>query len=519
MVRAAGEFLDAPHEGAPMRFSDVRDLALPLGRLSAWVASEATLARAAAQTADPRGPSHNQHGHISDALARRVDPELLDLGMESMGASGKAPATGWLGVAFEVPTADGGCLQRAFEGWVSRHETLRSGFRPTGVGITDVEFERMTLGPDEVRFDEVDLGVHRCHHACGHVGRSLQQIHRCRQLAGLRLRGHQVIEGHHGGDGVRSRQHRRVLDPPFGQRNPRTHRRRSRGAAAQLAPVPSYLDFVQDELALASEASASHVAVDTWREFIGDRGTLPRFPLPDGLPPGSQVPQEARCIPIITEVQASAFGAWCRANGASAATGFLATMSLAFTRRAQQIAAERGIETAPDVVGFRSLVSTHTRHSPHWAESIGWFTAIAPFAVEYPADRELIDVLALANESWTTAKQGAGLPMPRISDLLDAPLQPRFVLSYLDARFNRSADRWDDWKAHALIGDVGPTDEVYAWINRMPTETYLTWRFPGNEVCGAEVEAVTKLMAQIILETLSLGSEPIRTPVESSAQW
>jgi hypothetical protein len=168
------------------------------------------------------------------------------------------------------------------------------------------------------------------------------------------------------------------------------------------------------------------------------------------------------------------------------------------------------------VVGFRSLVSTHTRHSPHWAESIGWFTAIAPFAVEYPADRELIDVLALANESWATAKRGAGLPMPRISDLLDAPLQPRFVLSYLDARFNSSADRWDDWKAHALIGDVGPTDEVYAWINRMPTETYLTWRFPGNEVCGAEVEAVTKLMAQIILETLSLGSEPIRTPSKAA---
>jgi len=504
MVRAAGEFLDAPHEGAPMRFSDVRDLALPLGRLSAWVASEATLARAAAQTADPRGPSHNQHGHISDALARRVDPELLDLGMESMGAS----------------TADGGCLQRAFEGWVSRHETLRSGFRPTGVGITDVEFERMTLGPDEVRFDEVDLGA--CTDATTLADTLDDLFNRSTDAVSWPAYAFAAIRSSKGTTVVMAFDHvnidgysillsvseiRELIDAD------------REGRPAQLAPVPSYLDFVQDELALASEASASHVAVDTWREFIGDRGTLPRFPLPDGLPPGSQVPQEARCIPIITEVQASAFGAWCRANGASAATGFLATMSLAFTRRAQQIAAERGIETAPDVVGFRSLVSTHTRHSPHWAESIGWFTAIAPFAVEYPADRELIDVLALANESWTTAKQGAGLPMPRISDLLDAPLQPRFVLSYLDARFNRSADRWDDWKAHALIGDVGPTDEVYAWINRMPTETYLTWRFPGNEVCGAEVEAVTKLMAQIILETLSLGSEPIRTPVESSAQW
>ena len=495
-----------------MRFSDIRDLDLPLGRLSAWKASAATLAQAAARTADPRGPSHNQHGHISDALARRVDPELLDLGLDLRGDSGKAPATGWLGVSFEVPPVGGPCLGRAFEAWTSRHETLRSGFRPTGVGVADVEFERMTLGPDEVRLDEVDLGeftdvaaladelddlFNRSTDAISWPAYVFAAIWSPEGTTVILAFDHVNIDGY---SIILSVGEIRELVEADHEQRPN-----------QLAPVPSYLDFVQDELALASEATASHEAVEMWRQFLGEGGTLPSFPLPDGLPPGSQVPQEARCIPIVTETEAAAFGALCRANGVSAATGFLAALSLAFTRR--------GSEAGSDLVGFRSLVSTHTRHAAHWAEAIGWFTAIAPFAVEYPAELDLVGILPLVGESWVDGKRGAGLPMSRISDLLDVPLQPRFVVSYLDARFNRSSARWDDWNAHALIGDVGPTDEVYVWINRMPTETYLTWRFPGNDVCADEVEAVTHAMGQIIRDTVALGTEPARTPLESSTKW
>ena len=69
------------------------------------------------------------------------------------------------------------------------------------------------------------------------------------------------------------------------------------------------------------------------------------------------------------------------------------------------------------------------------------------------------------------------------------------------------------------LGDVGPTDEVYVWINRMPTETYLTWRFPGNDVCRAEIEAVTESMRQIIIDSISLRSEPVHSAGERSTQW
>ena len=505
-----------------MRFSDIRDFDLPAGRLSVWMASDATLAHAAARTADPRGPSHNQHGHITHALKRRVDPNLFDLFFEPIGGPGKAAPTGWLGVSFEVPTVSAHCLRRSFEAWMCRHETLRSGFRPPGAGVVDAEFERFTLEPQEVRLDEVDLGVfvdpavladtlddlfNRCTDAVSWPTFAFAAISSAKTTTVIMAFDHVNVDGY--SIILAAGEIRELVDADH------------EGRPSQLAPVPSYLDFVQTELTMASEASASHEAVETWREFLGAGGTLPSFPLSDGLPPGSQVPQEARCIPILTDEQGAVFAAWCRANGASASTGFLAAMSLAFTRLGRETAMDqRSVgQTGADVAGFRSLVSTHTRNEPHWGEALGWFTAVAPFAMEFEADQELIDILPLAVDAWATGKRGAGLPMSRISDLLDVPLQPRFVVSYLDTRYSRFASRWQAWKAHAFLGDVGPTDEVYVWINRMPTETYLTWRYPGNDVCRAEIEGVTETMRQIIVDTISVGSEPVHSSGEMSTQW
>ncbi len=505
-----------------MRFSDIRDVDLPLGRLSVWVASDATLAHAATRTPDPRGPSHNQHGHISHAMSRRLDPELFDLLLEPIGEFGKAAPTGWLGVSFDVPAVDGRCLQRAFEAWMCRHETLRSGFRPTGEGVLDAEFERFTLEPDEVRLDEIDLGeftdavtlsdtlddlFNRSTDAVSWPTFAFAAISSAQSTTVIMAFDHVNVDGY-------------SIILAVGEISELVDADRT-GRTSQLAPVPSYLDFVQTELASASEASASHEAVETWREFLGDDGTLPSFPLPDGLPPGSQVPQEARCMPILTDAQGAAFGALCRANGVSAASGFLAAMSLAFTRLggASDSQQSSNFQTGSDTVRFRSLVSTHTRHEARWAEALGWFTAIAPFAVEYGAEQELIDILPLVGDAWTAGKRGAGLPMSCIGDLLDAPLQPRFVVSYLDTRYSRFANRWQAWNAHAYLGDVGPTDEVYVWINRMPTETYLTWRFPGNDVCRAEIEAVTESMQQIIIDSILLGTETVRSSKEMNAQW
>lgn len=226
---------------------------------------------------------------------------------------------------------------------------------------------------------------------------------------------------------------------------------------------------------------------------------MPSFPLPDGLAPGSQVPQESTCTTILSEAEAKAFATWCRATGISTTAGFLGALSLA-VRRLDPSAA------VGDEHPFRALVSTHTRYDLRWAEALGWFTAVAPFEVVMRGDAELPDVLSDVDAAWTGAKLGAGLPMARVGALLGRPIEPRFVVSYLDARRVRGADRWVDWNACALIGDVGPTDQVYVWINRMPTETYLTWRYPGNDICRSQVLGVNEIIRHIILETTGTGA-------------
>ncbi len=495
-----------------MRLGDIHDHNLPLGQLSVWSVSDGTRARAHVQPADPRGPSHNQQDHIQHALARRVEAAELDFATEPSAPPAKAAPTGWIGVSFEVPLLTGDEIARVLEEWIDRHETLRSGFRAEPDHGQGGGFERFTLGPGDVTLTETSLGVFVDERLLAdtlddHFNRSTDAaLWPTYAFATIRTVDRMTVVlafDHVNVDGysilLAVAEIRELVDA------------RREGRPSHLRAAASYLEFVQEELAVASAATASHEAVETWRAFLDGERSLPAFPLPDGLPPGSQIPQEARCLPLLGEDNVGAFGSFCRANGVSTSAGFLAAMALAFTR----LGGAGGIEPAsvhPNGAGFvtfRSLVSTHTRHEARWAEAIGWFTALAPFAVDVDADQQLVDILPHVGDAWAVAKRGAGLPMPRIGELLDTSLQPRFVVSYLDARYADALCRRPGWDAHAYLGDIGPTDGVHVWINRFPDETYLTWRFPGNETCRTEVQAVTEAMRRIILDTVAVDDDHV----------
>lgn len=479
-----------------MRFTDIRDHELPTGRLTMWVPSDETMRRSETAATDSRRPSDNQHGHIAHAMARRVDPDLITIVSDPTGEGGRAAATGWLGICFDVaPTSTHG-LRRSLETWMRRHETLRSGFRPASSVDGPDSFERFTLPAADVHLEAVELGRYD---EPGALAERLDDLFNASTDAicwpafafaaiwsanattvvlafdHLNVDGYSIL--------LMAAELREMVDADREGRPP------------HLPAVPSYLDFVEDELDVASTATGNHDAVQRWRQFLGEEHQTPSFPLPDGLAPGSQVPQTATCTTILTESEAATFGAWCRASGISTTAGFLGVLALAFRRLDPTT---RGSDEHP----FRALVSTHTRHDPRWAEALGWFTAVAPFAVTIRGDSVLIDVLDDVDAAWSDAKVGARLPMARVGSLLGRPIEPRFVVSYLDARHVRGAARWADWNAGALIGDVGPTDQVYLWINRMPTETYLTWRFPGNDVCRDQVQAVNVTMSDIIHDIL-----------------
>jgi len=498
-----------------LRFTDIRDDLLPTGQLTIWVPTDETAARAAHAPTDPRRTSHNQEGHIARALARHLDPELQAAVTDPTAAAGRAAPTGWLAVRFDVPPTNEHGLRRAFERWIDRHETLRSGFRQDPAQPGGMAIERFTLPPDWVKLESVELGHHT---DPAELADHLEDLFNASTdavswpayvFAAISSAGSTSVIlafNHLNVDGysmlLMAREVRELVDAD------------REGRPANLPPIASYLDFVEAEREMASQAIASHDAVDQWNTFLGADGTVPVFPLPDGLPPGSQIPQSSCCLPILTEAEAAVFSRWCRQHGVSAGAGFLGAFTLAVNRRRETLA-----DNAEETERFRVLVSTHTRHEAHWAESLGWFTAVAPFDVTLPSGLDLDEVLPTVDDAWARAKRGAALPLARIGELLGQPVEPRFVISYLDARHARGGDRWEAWNSHAYFGDVGPSDEVYAWINRLPTETYLTWRFPGNDVCRTEIEAVTALMAQIIHEIVSTGPAAHRTAEEISKTW
>jgi hypothetical protein len=503
-----------------MRFTDIRHDALPTGRLTIWVPTEATLARADLAPRDTRRTSHNQEGHITRALARRVDPDLVGTVPDVTGAAGKSAPTGWLAVRFDVAPCSQHTLRRAFEQWIERHETLRSGFRAEGAAAEGVTIERFTLPSGSVALEAVDLGEHADSDALGERLEDLfnsmtdpvswpayafSAISTPKSTSVILAFNHLNVDGY--SILLMAQEVRELVDA---DREHRPH---------DLPAVPSYIDFVEAERDRAGQAMASHDAVNQWREFLGADRDVPTFPLPDGLAPGSQIPQGSGCLPILAEDEAAAYGRWCRARGVSAGAGFLGAYTLACVRRAAVAAGEDGGAGPSEQDRLRVLVSTHTRNEPHWALALGWFTAVAPFDVTLPPGADLESALPSVDEAWTRAKRGAALPLDRISELIGHPVAPRFVVSYLDARHTPGGRSWKGWRAQAYFGDVGPTDEVYAWINRMPTETYLTWRYPDNDTCRGEVEAVTALMQQIIRDAIASDPSLTQPAQEATAQW
>lgn len=504
-----------------MRFTDIRQDVLPTGRLTIWVPTDATRAAADHAPRDPRRTSHNQEGHLTRALSRRVDPALIGDVADPTGAGAKAAPTGWLAVRFDVAACNHHTLRRAFERWVERHETLRSGFRAEGSTTEGVTIERFTLPAEAVALEAVDLGDHDDPVALAdriddlfnamtdpvgwpaYVFAAISTPRSTTVILGfnhLNVDGYSILLMPH--------EVRELVDADLERRPP------------ILPAVPSYIDFVEAERERAAVAMASHDAVDQWNRFLGEDRDVPAWPLPDGLAPGSQIPQGCSCLPILSEDEAGAFGRWCRARGVSAGAGFLGAYTLAVLRRRARLGEGEPDDAidAGEEGRFRVLVSTHTRHEPHWALALGWFTAVAPFDVAVPLDAGLEEALPAVEAAWGRAKRGAALPLARIGELIGHPVDPRFVVSYIDTRHAPGGVSWNDWRSHAYLGDVGPTDEVYAWINRMPDETYLTWRYPDNDVCRGEVEAVTDLMARLIREVIE--TRPEAGPVEeASAQW
>jgi mycolipenoyl-CoA---2-(long-chain-fatty acyl)-trehalose mycolipenoyltransferase / long-chain-acyl-CoA---trehalose acyltransferase len=445
------------------------------GRLVEWSLHPTTVAASAAAPQDPRPPSFTQDAHV------KTTAFLRGIGLE-------APT--WLATAFDVPGAlDVDAMDATFLQWIARHETLRSELRLTGeelerftVSAEDVSLERtfvddFTSGADVVsyledRFDQAANPLAWPAYIFVTVARDdgftvyLAFDHTNVDGYSIALIAYEIHE---------------------------LYAATLAGRPAELAEVGSYVDFSEIERASSDDLDADHQAVARWRDVVDTCGDqLPAFPLDLGIAAGEYPQQTGGCTWLIDPSDAEAFDEVCKAVGGNVAAGVTAAAGAA--------AYELG-----DVPVYRTVIPFHTRSELQWLSALGWYIGLAPLEVATTQAADFHDLVRMSRRAARVARPVAQAPFAKVFSLLEPPVRPLSVMSYIDARVVPGAAHWTDWNAHAF-GKVSYGDEVYLWINRTLDGMYVTYRYPDTEVARRNVTAYIDRMRDIITSVAQTGT-------------
>lgn len=450
------------------------------GLVTEWRVHPETIAAARAAEEDPRPPSYLQEMHLREAVLNR-----------EFGVS--APT--WLGTAFDIQgSADSGALKSALLRWICRHETLRSGFR-----LESERLLRFTLPSDGFALERVVVG----HYSDpAELRRYLESrfdsmtdpldwpcylfvsIDRPDSTTVCMGFDHTNVDGYSITLIVNEIQE--LYSAALEQRS------------ADLLGAGSYVDFAAEERAWAESLDTEHEQVRRWAEATekGNRD-LPEFPLDLDInvtSPADAPEQVGMCEWLLDAEQAQDFEGSCKEGGGSFFSGVLAAAATASRELA-----------GSDV--FRTLTPFHTRTQPQWWSSLGWYVGVTPIEVPVAEGARFHDLSSRVRRTTSTVKPMSEVPLARVCELFECLLQPRFMLSYLDVRVVPGADRWDEWKAHAL-GKVSFGDGVYMWINRTERGVYVTSRFPATDIGRANVLRFIGRLGEILGE-VARGEAPV----------
>jgi hypothetical protein len=461
-----------------MKLTEISQYDAQPGELIEWTLDAATIAAAAASAQDPRPPSYTQDAHV------RMAAHYRDLGVQ-------APT--WLATAFDVKGAlDAEAMEATLQQWIARHETLRSGLRLEGQ-----ELERFTLTADAMSLDRIVVDQFTCG---AEVVRYLED--RFDEAANPlkwppyifvtvgREDGFTVYLAfdHSNVDGYSIAQTAHEIHELYGAA--------VAGRPAQLPEAGSYVDFSRLEREAVDGIDAGHDAVVSWRDFVATcGGTLPKFPLDLGVAPGDVPRQTGDCESVLDVAGADAFDAACKALGGNFSAGVLAAASIV------------SYELSGDPV-YRSVVPLHTRSASQWAPSLGWYIGLAPIEIATAEAEDFGALVRMARQASRATKPLAQVPFAKVCTLLDAPVRPLSVISYIDARVVPGASQWSEWNAHAF-GKVSYGDEVYMWINRNDEGAFLTVRYPTTEMACANVTAFVERMREVLTSVAQTGTYSI----------
>ncbi|MBB5068672.1 condensation domain-containing protein [Saccharopolyspora gloriosae] len=450
-----------------MRFTEIADYGVRPGTAARWSVSPVDGAR---PRLDERPPSHLQQAHVRC----RSEPGVVH-------------DPSWLAICFDLDgPLDEHAWRTALLQWVDRHETLRSGLRPTPDGV-----RRYTWSTGGLSVTGDELGAYEDSAALSDALRELfndntdpttwpscvfATVSRADSVTACLAFDHGNVDGYS------------ILLVAHEIHELYTAARDRR--PAELAEVGSYVDFCAREREYSDGFERADEPVARWAEFLADcGGELPRFPFPPVAEPSAapalRVRQHGLCEWLVDADGAAAFEKACRRNGGSAFSGVLCALALA--------AARSGGAGLDDSETFRALLLMHTRSARQWARSLGWFVGLAPVELAMPVGPgaldgvDVLDLLPGAGTALRRAKPLSTVPVPKVAELLGAELVPRFVVSYMDLRASPGAQHWNEWNARALHAPASSTDEVYIWVNRSNDGIYVTSRFPGTHRADAAV--------------------------------
>lgn len=467
-----------------MKFIDIWDLELQAGQLTVWRPA-ARPPRTSDWMPDARPASYLQEAHLSDAL--------------NSTAGGRGPS--WLATTFELPgPLNEYALRKALTDWIDRHEVLRSRLEPYADGDL-LRMYRSTLSPGAV-------GLIRAEH--GHFDDPRELSARLEEVLDgstdpltwpsfvfltVRHAGSTTVcvgLDHHNVDGYAvllvAYEIRELYAAALDDRRPR------------LTEVGSYLDFAGPEREDAARLHPDHEAVRQWRDFVAEGGGgLPEFvvPVADRDDP-APVPQTGGLDWLLDAEGARAFDMACRRGGGDFLSGLLACLALA----GQHLSGQES---------FRTVTPFHTRSERQYHRSLGWYVGIAPVGVAVREGDGFAQVLKESGEALRRARPLACAPLARLTELLGLPLEPRFMVSYMDIRSLPGAGRWTEWNATALRSRRFHPHEVYLWLVRNREGVYLSYRHPDSASGRATVLPFLAETARLVRQ-VAAGNLPAAGP-------
>ncbi|MGW0045602.1 condensation domain-containing protein [Rhodococcus sp. NPDC003348] len=475
-----------------MEFTELADYPVTPGTVTEWLPTapfdggpHACIDSSDPWFDDPRPTSFVQESRLRDARAR----------------TGSAHES-WLGTAFEIDgRLDADAFGRALNSWIDRHEGLRSHATvPTGPGA----LRRRTVSPGRVRVSAHRHGyrtsgaenfehLHRLFDGCtsptswpAFAFATVEPPDRDRAFTVYFAADHAIVDGYSV-----------VL---VAQEIEALYRRERDGAAPDLFPVGSYLDFGARERSAVVDLDAAHPAVALWRGVLDlGGGRLPEFPLDLGELPEVPPAQRGLSAWVLDTAGADAFAVVCRKIGHGFFAGTLACLAIA---GAELSSADR----------FETVTPMHTRDEPGWAGSVGWFVGISPISFAVRGAGSFAELVRRASTQVAAAKPAAQVPFEWVSEVLGTDAQPRFVVSYMDVRFVPAATQWPDWNARALRSKQYAND-VYIWVNRTPQGVNIAARYPATDDATAAVHRYVARLRSLMEEVVGTGTCNLPSPV------